>query len=49
MNFKNSVTYKKKLISCRATVSIVKQHSLDITLFLAGHCPMSGANIQAWS
>ena len=30
----------------RQLSSLVKELSLDITPFFAGHCPMSGANIQ---
>ena len=35
------------LTSRRTTVSVVKQPSSDINQFFAGHCPMSGVNIQA--
>ena len=48
LSFKMSVTYKKKKnftpdnrVSCEALSS-------DISQFFAGHCLMSGANIQAW-
>ena len=34
------------LTSQRTTVSVAKKVLLDITQFFAGHCPMSGANIQ---
>ena len=46
LSFKMSLTYKKKLTSCRTTASIVKLLSLDMTRFFAVHCSMSGANIQ---
>ena len=49
LSFKTSVTYKFFLTSGRATVSVVKKSSSDITRFSAAHCPMSGANIQAWT
>ena len=32
----------------RTAVPVVKQLSTDIAQFFAGHCPVSGANIQAW-
>ena len=41
------MTYKKCLTSRRATAAVLKQLSSDITRLFAGHCPMSGANIQA--
>ena len=47
LNFKKSVTYKKKTFTPN-NLSVVKQPSSDITQFFAGHCSMSGANIQAW-
>ena len=48
VTFKSSVTYKKFLTSRRATLSVVKQLSSDITRFFAGRCPIFGANIQDW-
>ena len=41
LSSKTSVTLRP------ATVSVVEQLSSDITRFFAGHCPISGANIQA--
>ena len=51
LSFKTSVTYNFFSILRQAILSVVKQLSLDITRFFAGHCPMSGANILAgfWS
>ena len=40
------LSFKTLLTSARTTVSFVKQFSLDITLFFARHCQMSGANID---
>ena len=40
--------YKKKLTSCRTTAPVMKQLLSDITQLFAGHCPISGANIQDW-
>ena len=48
-SLKMSVTMSFFLIltSRRTTVSVVKQPLSDITRFFAGHCPVSGATIQA--
>ena len=49
VSFKTSLTYNKKILTSRRTnASVAKQLSSDITQFFAGHCPMCGANIQAW-
>ena len=47
LSLKTSITYNVFLTSRRATVSVKKQFSTDITRFFAGHCLMSCANIQA--
>ena len=47
MHYNASVTYNFFLTSRRATVSVVKKSSSDITRFSAAHCPMSGANIDS--
>ena len=47
LSFKTLVTYNFFLTSHRTTVPVVKQLSPDITRYFAGHCPMSGSNIQA--
>ena len=47
LSFKTSITYNFFLTLYRTTVSVVKQLSSDVTQFFAGHCPMSGAYIQA--
>ena len=47
LSFKTLVTYDLFLTSRQTFVSVVKQLSLDITRFFAGHCPMSVAVIQA--
>ena len=42
------LTVSSFLTSRQTNESVVKQPSSDITRFVAGHCPMSGANIQIW-
>ena len=37
---------KTILASHRTIMSVMKQFSLSLPRFFAGHCPMSGANIQ---
>ena len=44
---KTLATYKKSLTSRRKIMSVPKQLLSDITRIFTGHCPMSGANIQA--
>ena len=49
LSLKTSLTYIMSFLTWRrATVSVLRQLSSDITQFLAGYCPISGANIQAW-
>ena len=45
LSFKTLVAYKKISTSRWTTVFVVKQFLSDIIQFVAGHCPMSGANI----
>ena len=47
LSFKTSVTSEFFLIHAGQLCPLVKQRSSDITRFFAGHCHISGANIQA--
>ena len=47
LSFKTLVTYIIFLTSQQSTMSVVKRLSSEITRVFSGHCPMSGANIQA--